>query len=97
MIALGPSGHVDTFTRDNLPPFEEWPDLLVDGYDYPEWLNCAHELTDRMVEVQERYRDGLAGRMLEAKPKSEGDGAEVRRNEHHIRAVGIGDPQIYAG
>ncbi|PJK23667.1 nitrile hydratase subunit beta [Mycolicibacterium goodii] len=55
------------------------------------------ELTDRLVEVQERYRDGLAGRMLEAKPKSEGDGADVRRNEHHIRAVGIGDPQIYAG
>lgn len=55
------------------------------------------ELTDRMVEVQERYRDGLAGRMLEATPKSEGDGADVRRNEHHIRAVGIGDPQIYAG
>lgn len=55
------------------------------------------ELTERMVEVQSRYKDGLAGRALEALPKSEGDGAEVTRNEHHIRAVGIGDPQIYAG
>ena len=47
---LGPSGHVDTFTRDNLPPFEQWPDLLLDGFDYPEYLNAAVELTDRNVE-----------------------------------------------
>jgi len=29
-IKLGPSAHVDTFTRDNLPPFDQWPDLLLD-------------------------------------------------------------------
>ena len=49
-VALGPSAHVDTFARDNLPPFDQWPDLLLDGYDYPEHLNAAVELTDRMVE-----------------------------------------------
>jgi 2-aminobenzoate-CoA ligase len=48
--ALGPSGHIDRFTRDNLPPFEQWPDLLLDGFDYPEYLNAAVELTDRNVE-----------------------------------------------
>lgn len=47
---LGPSAHVDTFTRDNLPPASDWPDLLHDGFDYPEYLNVAVELTDRMVE-----------------------------------------------
>jgi 2-aminobenzoate-CoA ligase len=47
---LGPTGHVDTFTRDNLPPSAEWPELLMDGFDYPEWLNAGVELTDRMVE-----------------------------------------------
>ncbi len=47
---LGPSGHVDTFTRDNLPPLSEWPDLILDGFDYPEYLNVAVELTDRVVE-----------------------------------------------
>ena len=47
---LGPSGHVDTFTRDNLPPFEQWPHLLLDGFDYPEYLNAAVELTDRNLE-----------------------------------------------
>ncbi len=47
---LGPSGHFDSFTRDRLPPAAEWPDLLLDGFDYPEWLNAGVELTDRMVE-----------------------------------------------
>ncbi|MBL8582386.1 MAG: AMP-binding protein [Rhizobiaceae bacterium] len=47
---LGPSAHVDTFTRDNLPPPEQWPRFLLDGFDYPEWLNAAVELTDRLVE-----------------------------------------------
>jgi 2-aminobenzoate-CoA ligase len=49
-VKLGPTAHVDTFARDHLPPFDEWPDLLLDGYDYPEYLNAAVELTDRLVE-----------------------------------------------
>jgi 2-aminobenzoate-CoA ligase len=50
--ALGPSAHVDTFARDNLPPAEQWPDLLLDApqWQYPDYLNAAVELTDRMVE-----------------------------------------------
>jgi 2-aminobenzoate-CoA ligase len=47
---LGPSAHTDTFARDNLPPPDQWPDFLLDGFDYPERLNAAVELTDRMVE-----------------------------------------------
>ena len=47
---LLPSAHVDTFTRDNLPPSDQWPDFLLDGFDYPDHLNAAVELTDRMVE-----------------------------------------------
>ncbi|WP_140847571.1 AMP-binding protein [Paracoccus sp. FO-3] len=47
---LGPSAHVDRFARDNLPPPELWPQLLLEGFDYPEYLNAAVELTDRMVE-----------------------------------------------
>jgi 2-aminobenzoate-CoA ligase len=46
---LGPSAHTDTFTRDNLPPDDEWPDLLLDGFDYPEVLNAGVEFTDAMV------------------------------------------------
>ena len=50
--ALGPSAHVDTFARDNLPPAEQWPDLLLDEpqLQYPDYLNARVELTDRMVE-----------------------------------------------
>lgn len=46
---LGPSAHLDTFTRDNLPPQEQWPDFLLDGFDYPDHINAGVELTDRLV------------------------------------------------
>ena len=49
-MMLGPSGHVDTFTRDRLPAMEDWPEFRLEGFDYPEWLNVGTELTDRMVE-----------------------------------------------
>ncbi len=51
-ITLGPSAHVDTFARDNLPPFDLWPELLLDRpeFQYPERLNVGVELTDKMVE-----------------------------------------------
>jgi 2-aminobenzoate-CoA ligase len=49
---LGPSAHVDTFTRDRLPPAGEWPDLRLapPHFQYPARLNVGVELTDRMVE-----------------------------------------------
>jgi 2-aminobenzoate-CoA ligase len=47
--ALGRSAHIDTFTRDNLPAADRWPDILLAGFDYPEELNAGVELTDRMV------------------------------------------------
>ena len=46
---LSPSAHVDTFSRDNLPPENLWPDFLLDGFEYPERLNAGVELTDGMV------------------------------------------------
>ncbi|MXX91571.1 MAG: AMP-binding protein [Gammaproteobacteria bacterium] len=46
---LGPSAHVDTFARDNLPPAEAWPEFRLDGFDYPERINAGHELTDAIV------------------------------------------------
>ncbi len=50
--ALGPSGHVDDFARRNLPPSEQWPQLLLDRpeFRYPDYINAGVELTDRMVE-----------------------------------------------
>lgn len=49
---LGPTAHTDSFARDNLPPADQWPDLVMDRpeFQYPDRLNAAVELTDRMVE-----------------------------------------------
>lgn len=58
MQTLGPSGHSDSFTRDNLPPPDQWPDMVQEGFDYPDWLNAAVELTDRMVD--RGYGDNIA-------------------------------------
>ncbi|MFB8249413.1 AMP-binding protein [Streptomyces sp. NPDC055952] len=40
------TAHVDTFTRDHLPPPDQWPKLLFDlpELHYPDRLNCAAEL-----------------------------------------------------
>jgi 2-aminobenzoate-CoA ligase len=45
------TAHIDTFARDNLPPREQWPELVFTRPElqYPERLNCAAELLDRMV------------------------------------------------
>jgi hypothetical protein len=52
------------------------------------------ELTDRIMEVKARYENGLDGKTLDATPKFEGDGSQVKRNRHHTHAVGKGDPQV---
>ena len=47
---LGPTGHKDTFSRDNLPAPDRWPDFLLEGFDYPDYINVGSELTDVMVD-----------------------------------------------
>ncbi|MFZ6846750.1 AMP-binding protein [Undibacterium sp. RuRC25W] len=53
-MALGvrtSSAHVDTFARDNLPPREQWPELIfsLPELNYPDRLNCIHEILDKAV------------------------------------------------
>lgn len=55
------SAHSDTFSRDNLPPLEEWPDLNLEGFTYPDRLNVGAELTDKMVEKGFGDRTALIG------------------------------------
>ncbi|KQQ97537.1 AMP-binding protein [Massilia sp. Leaf139] len=45
------TAYLDTFANDNLPPREQWPELIfeLDALHYPERLNCAAELLDAMV------------------------------------------------
>jgi 2-aminobenzoate-CoA ligase len=60
---LGPSGHLDDFARRNLPPAGQWPELLLDRpeFQYPDYLNAAVELTDRIVEKGMGDRIALIG------------------------------------
>ncbi|WP_417626318.1 AMP-binding protein [Pararhodobacter aggregans] len=58
---LRPSAHVDSFTRDNLPPFEAWPELRLEGFDYPDRLNAGVEMTDAMVAKGYGDRTALIG------------------------------------
>ena len=70
MFAMSPpsssSAHLDRYVRDRLPPPGDWPDLRCDraGLRYPERLNCAVELLDRMV--AEGHGERIALRTPEA-------------------------------
>jgi 2-aminobenzoate-CoA ligase len=46
------TAHVDTFTRDNLPPRDQWPTFLFERPElqYPERLNCAVAFLDQWVD-----------------------------------------------
>ena len=44
------SAHTDTFTRNNLPLVQDWPDLLLHKFAYPDQLNAGYELTNALVE-----------------------------------------------
>ncbi len=48
---MHPSGHQDSFTRDNLPPTEMMPQFLFElpALKYPAQLNCTEQLLDRHI------------------------------------------------
>ncbi|MDX2008325.1 MAG: AMP-binding protein [Meiothermus sp.] len=52
------TAHQDRFTLEHLPPLSEWPELIftLPELHYPERLNCAAELLDKMAE---RHPDRL--------------------------------------
>jgi len=49
----------DTFASDNLPPRKQWPDLLLEGLDYPDQLNCVTVLLDDRVAAGDASRPCL--------------------------------------
>ena len=48
---MHPSAHVDTYTRDNLPSRELWPEIIftLSELEYPPQLNCVEQLLDRHI------------------------------------------------
>ncbi len=57
------SEHTDSFTRDNLPPAEQWPELIfvLPALHYPDRLNCADAFVDRHVRDGEGARTAILG------------------------------------
>jgi hypothetical protein len=55
------------------------------------------ELIERVDEVRRRYSQGIGAELPDAAPRAVGDPAAVERNDHHLAAVGKGDPQCFAG
>ena len=57
------SAHVDTFTRDHLPPRDQWPEFVFDRPElqFPPQLNCATELLARWVERGQGDRVAIWG------------------------------------
>lgn len=55
------------------------------------------ELMERFEEIRRRHAGAIGAELPDAAPRAAGDPAAVARNEHHVAAVGKGDPQCYAG
>ncbi len=91
------SAHSDTFARDNLPPAQQWPQLLLDQPDtaYPARLNCAVELVDAMV------RQGHGERIALRWPDKSGQGsmsyAGLQALTNRIARVLVEDMKLAAG
>jgi 2-aminobenzoate-CoA ligase len=60
---LLPSSHTDTFTRDRLPPEDQWPVIIADPaeLDYPDTLNATAELVDKHVHEGKGQRIAMHG------------------------------------
>ena len=68
MAATAASAHVDTFTRDHLPPRHQWPDLLLDQPDASAVLAGRDPLPE--ISVDPLARVGLSA-------CGDGDGHDV--------------------
>ena len=57
------SAHIDRFVIDNLPPAEQWPELVFDRPElqFPAQLNACVELVDRAVEEGHGDRPAILG------------------------------------
>ena len=57
------TAHLDTFTRDNLPPQSDWPEFLFElpELKYPARMNCATELLDKLHRAARYGREPVGG------------------------------------
>ena len=98
---LAPSSHQDSFTRDRLPPPDQWPQFVFDRPEvrYPAQVNCADQLVDR--HVREGYGDRIALRGVAAGPEGPQDlcwtYAQLQDQVHRIAQVLTRDMGLVPG
>ena len=87
------SAHVDTFTRDNLPPPEQQPEFLFDlpELEFPERLNCAWPLLDRHV------AEGRGDRVCIQAPGLRWTYADLQERANRIANVLVKDLGVVPG
>lgn len=97
-LTLEPSGHVDTFARDHLPPLSQWPELLLDDNPdvaYPTRLNCAVELVD--AHVTQGRGDRVALRWRQGQSLHTMSYAQLAALTNRIAHVLVDDMQLVPG
>jgi 2-aminobenzoate-CoA ligase len=87
------SAHVDTFTRDNLPPPAAQPEFLFDlpELKFPERMNCATELLDRHV------AEGRGGRFCIQAPNLRWTYTDLQEKANRIANVLVKDLGVVPG
>src|SRR5207237_3249212 len=87
------SGHVDSFTRDNLPPQSQWPDFkfTLPELQYPERLNCVTEFVDRWI------AGGDGDRVAIISPSETWTYAQLAERINRIANVLTRDPGLVPG
>ncbi|WP_353153269.1 AMP-binding protein [Pollutimonas bauzanensis] len=92
------SAHTDTFSRDHLPPLDQWPELLLDGNPdvaYPARLNCAAALVDERI--AQGQGDRIALRWREASGQRSMDYRELAGLVNKIAHVLVQDMHLQPG
>jgi 2-aminobenzoate-CoA ligase len=87
------SGHIDTFSRDNLPPPEQWPEFIFDlpEFRFPARVNCATELLDRKVQ------EGHGERIAILSPEGQYTYQQLLHLANRIANVLVGDLGLVPG
>lgn len=91
---LSPSAHVDTFTRDNLPPADQWPTLefTIEDVQYPDRLNAGKTLLDDTID-----RLGGERTALLTPDGTRWSYAELQRNANQVAQVLTEDLGVVPG
>ena len=95
--ALAPSSHTDTFTRDRLPPQDQWPEFVFDRPElqYPEQLNCVQALLDDHID--QGHGDRMAVRGIDATGPMAWTYAQLQSKVNQIAHVLVHDMGLRSG